>query len=326
MIRILSAAVTVAVCIVLAAASATTAWADPITVNVQPVPLHEDDATINKVGKLIYRGGLHLQSRSDRFGGFSALGLSADGKRMISLTDEGNRLDARLVYGDDGTLTGLENTEIFTLMGPEGRPLIEKPLADAESMAPGVSGEIIVGFEQAHRVWAYHPGEAGPRPLPLPDEMSGATRNRGIEALALLDDGRLFALSEGLGRDDAILGWVSDERGWNVLLYKGRDGYRPTGAATLPNGDVVLLERHFTPRQGVRIRLRRIAGQDIEAGASIGGELLAEIRAPYTVDNFEGVEAIRGPNGETRLFLISDDNFNRRSPQRTLFMMFELSD
>ncbi|MEK9671092.1 MAG: esterase-like activity of phytase family protein [Rhodospirillaceae bacterium] len=300
--------------------------ADAIDVTAVPLPLHMEKPELEKVGKLIYRGGVSLESPSDRFGGFSALGLSQDGRRMVSLTDEGNRLDAQIVYGPDGKLAGLKNAEIFTLQGPGGIPLMDKSMADAESMAPGVNGEIIVSFEQVHRLWAYPPGSNEPVPLPLPEEMKAAKPNRGIEALTLLNDGALFALSEGIGRGDATLGWISDTKGWSVLLYKGGDGYRPTGAATLPGGDVVIVERYFTPREGVRVRVRRIDHETIKAGASIRGELLADLQPPFNVENFEGIEAVKGPRGETLIFLISDNNFNRFGSQRTLLMMFELDE
>lgn len=302
------------------------AAADPIEVRTIKVPLNPEQPTLMRVGKLSYRGGIELQSPSDRFGGFSALGLSADGARMVALTDEGNRFDADLVYSSNGDLAGLRNTEIFTLTGPGAVPLMDKSMADAEAMSPGVDGEIIVSFERNHRLWAYPQNQTGPRPLPLPDEMRKAKRNHGIEALTLLNDGSLFAVSEGLGKKGANLAWISNRRGWSVLIYRNTDSFRPTGAATLPDGDVVLLERYYTPREGVRARVRRIANRDIMPGAEVSGELLADLRAPFTVDNFEGIEAIKSPNGETLIFLISDNNFNRSSPQRTLLLMFELTD
>tara|TARA_R110002073_G_scaffold6994_6_gene40486 strand:+ start:1373 stop:2359 length:987 start_codon:yes stop_codon:yes gene_type:complete len=302
------------------------AMADAVEVRSIPVPLNAENPDQKVIGKLTYRGGVELISPSDRFGGFSALGLSADGRRLVSLTDEGNRLDAHLVYGPDGDLTGITNTEIFTLTGPGGMPLMDKSLADAEAMAPGVDGEIIVAFERIHRLWAYPIGQSEPRPLPLPAEMKNAPDNNGIEALTLLDDGSLFAIAEGKGRGNTNLAWISNPRGWNVLIYRTEDSYRPTGATTLPGGDVVVVERYFTPREGARSRVRRIKSDGIRAGAEVSGDLMADIRAPLTVDNFEGIEAIRGPRGETLIFLISDNNFNRFGPQRTLLMMFELTD
>jgi len=302
------------------------ALADAVEVRSIPVPLNAENPDQKIIGKLTYRGGVELLSQSDRFGGFSALGLSADGKRLVSLTDEGNRLDAHLVYGSDGDLSGIANTEIFTLTGPGGMPLMDKSLADAESMAPGVDGEIIVAFERIHRLWAYPPNRTEPSPLPLPAEMKNAPDNNGIEALTLLDDGSLFAIAEGKGRGGTYLAWISNRKGWSVLLYRTEDNYRPTGAATLPGGDVVVVERYFTPREGARSRIRRIKADGIRAGAEVSGELLADIRAPLTVDNFEGIEAIKGAGGETLIFLISDNNFNRFGPQRTLLLMFELTD
>lgn len=300
--------------------------ADAIEVQTQAVPLNAEDPAQIRVGKLIYRGGIEMLSRSDRFGGLSALGLSADGRRMVSISDEGNRFDANLVYSPTGDLTGVTNTEIFTLTGPGAIPLMDKALSDAESMAAGVDGSIIVSFERNHRIWAYPPDQTDPHPIPLPAEMRNAPANRGIEALTLLNDGSLFALSEGLGRSGASLAWISNPRGWSVLLYRTEDNYRPTGAATLPNGDVVVVERYFTPREGVRARVRRITAADIHPGGEVSGELLADLRDPLTVDNFEGIEAIKGPKGETLIFLISDDNFKRLGPQRTLLLMFELTD
>tara|TARA_R110002124_G_scaffold21670_2_gene83146 strand:+ start:64884 stop:65891 length:1008 start_codon:yes stop_codon:yes gene_type:complete len=322
--RIISRILTGAALVFLA--GQTPALADAVEVRSIPVPLNAENPEQKVIGKLTYRGGVELLSRSDRFGGFSALGLSTDGRRLVSLTDEGNRLDAHLVYGPDGNLSGITNTEIFTLTGPGGIPLIDKSMADAESMAPGVDGEIIVAFERIHRLWAYPPNQTEPIPLPLPAEMKNAPDNGGIEALTLLDDGSLFAVAEGKGRGGTYLAWVSNPKGWSVLIYRTEDNYRPTGAATLPGGDVVVLERYFTPREGARSRVRRIKADGIRAGAEVSGELLADIRAPLTVDNFEGIEAIKGPKGETLLFLISDNNFNRFGPQRTLLMMFELTD
>jgi len=146
--------------------------------------------------------------------------------------------------------------------------------------------------------------------------------NSGIKGLALLADGRLLALTPGVrGRADAI-GWVSDAEGWSVLTYAQADEFRVSGATTLPDGDALVLESLFILRGGNAARLKRVAAGTIGAGAVLRGEVVAELRPPLTVDNFDGVEARRGTGGETLIYLISDDNFNPE--QRTLLMMFEL--
>ncbi len=296
--------------------------AEPIAVDVAPVALDATQPDRDTIGRLRYRGGLHLSADDSRFGGLSALGVSEDGRRLVALSDGGHRFSARLAYDGAGGLAGLENTDLGSLAGLDGRPLSSKAEADAESMSPGVEGEMIVAFERRHRLWRYLPGVTVPEPLPEPPEMPDLPNNNGVEALTLLADGSLLALSEGKRNRDAALGWVSHDSGWSVLTYLATDGFRVTGAATHPDGDVLVLERMFTARGENAVRLKRVAAGAIEAGARLIGDTVAELRPPLTMDNFEGIEARRGTRGEVLVYLVSDDNFS--ADQRTLLMMFEL--
>lgn len=296
--------------------------ADPIDVDARAVPLNEEAQSNDRVDRLIYRGGLQLLSPHPRFGGFSGLGVSADGARMVSVSDAGFSLSANITYDLDGNLNGLTDTRLTTLSDLDGTPLAGKRWSDAEAMSPGVEGEIIVAFERDHRIWRYDAGQTAPRVLRPPEELGDMEANDGIEALTLLNDGRLLAISEGSPREPSTVAWVSRRGGWDVLTYVTEDGFRATGAATLADGRVLVLERFFTPRQGVRIRIKEVDPRDIEAANEVHGKLLATLRPPITVDNFEGIEARVGPRGETLIYLISDDNFN--DTQRTLLLMFEL--
>ena len=308
--------------VLLFAAAHGPAFAEPIEVDARTVPLNEEVPEQTTVGALRYRGGLSLTSPDPRFGGLSALAVAVDGQQFLALSDRGFRFTARLVYDEKGDLAGVRGAELATISGLDGRPLSGVREADAESLAPGAEGEIIVAFERWHRLWRYFPGVAVPEPLPPPIELEKAPRNGGIEALTMLDDASLLALTEKYGAGDAVVGWISDEEGWSVLTYATRDGFSPTGAATLPGGDVVVVERRFTLRGGVAVRLVRIDSATIRPGARLEGRVLAEIRPPLTVDNFEGVDARRGPDGETLIYVVSDDNYN--PAQRTLLLMFEL--
>lgn len=302
--------------------AATIAHADAITVTQKPLVLNPAKSGQTTIGKLRYRGGIALTSDDRHFGGFSALGVSADGKRMISISDRGRRLAANLSYDADGDLVAIADPHLDTLADENGQPLRGKSDSDAESMSPGVDGEIIIAFERRHRLWRYLPGEIAPRPLQSPSELAGMPSNNGIEALTLLNDGSLLAISEGpKGESDAVA-WVSDRKGWSVMTYAASGGFRVTGAATLADGDVLILERRYTLRDGVAARVRRLAAKTIEPGARLKAQLIAEFRPPATVDNFEGIEVRRDADGRTFVYLISDDNFNPL--QRTLLMMFEL--
>lgn len=298
------------------------AVAEVIVVQSQPLLLNPDNTNTNTVGSLVYRGGLVLSSNENRFGGFSALGVSADGRRMVSLSDRGNRFSANLLYDTDGQLVGLEKTDLSSLAGLDGRTLQSKKESDIESMSPGVAGEIIVSFERHHRLWRYLPGQIVPEPLPSPQGIDKLKKNSGIEALTLLEDGRLLALSEGSQKVETAIGWVSDVNGWSPLTYKLEDGFRVTGAATHPNGDVFVLERYYTLRDGVAVRIKRLSPDHVQPGAELHGHRIAEIRPPLSVDNFEGIDIRSTADNRSFLYLISDDNFNFL--QSTLLMMFEV--
>ncbi len=298
------------------------ATAASVDVEAKALPLNPEDPAAQSVDQLVYRGGLHLLSTNERFGGFSGLGVSADGRRMVSVSDAGFSFSANLIYDADGNLAGVENTTLAPLADLDGTSLAGKFFSDAEAMSPGVEGEIIVAFERDHRLWRYDPGATTPRVLRPPEELTAMGQNDGIEALTLLNDGRLLAISEGSPREPSTIGWVSRRGGWDVLTYITEDGFRATGAATTADGTVLVVERNFTPRQGVRIRIKAVDPRDIGPGVEVRGELLATLRPPVTVDNLEGIEALVGPNGETLVYLISDDNFN--DTQRTLLLMFEL--
>lgn len=303
---------------------APTGHADPVEIDVTRIPLIDAAPDKTEAGQLKFRGGLHLVSREPRFGGFSALGLSADGRRMVTISDAAQSLSAELSYDEKGNLAGISNADLSPLADLDGTPIRGKHFADAEAMSPGVEGEIIVAFERDHRLWRYDPGTTVPRVLKPPAELTGMPGNDGIEALTLLFDGRLLAISEGDPDEPVHVAWISSRDGWDVLTYVSEKGFRPTGAATLPDGDVVVLERFFTPRQGVRIKIKRIAASDIGPGAQVEGSLIASLAPPMNIDNFEGIEAVRSRDGTTMIYVISDDNFNRNE-QRTLLLMFELT-
>ena len=304
------------------AAGVPVARAEAVRVDARPIALNPDDTSQTTTGLLEFRGGLALSSPDPRFGGFSALGVSADGRRMVALTDRGARFSARLVYDERGHLAGLRNTDMGAMSGLDGAPLRGSFSTDAEAMSAGVEGEIIVAFERRHRLRRYLPGRATPEPLEAPAELEGAPSNGGIEALTLLGDGRLLALTEAFGSSQALVGWVSNAGGWSVLTYGTLPGFHPTGAATLSNGDVVVLERAFTRLGTDAARLVRLDGAAIVPGARLSGVEIAVLRAPLSVDNFEGVAARPGDGGEDLIYIISDDNFRAR--QRTLLMMFAL--
>ncbi len=305
--------------------------AEPLVILATPVPLDVHGGR-DRTGRLVYRGGLELKSPDGRFGGLSDLSVDPEGRKLLAISDRGHWVEAELRYDERGYLAGLADARIGPLISQSGRRL--RGLAgDAESLAIYPDGSILVGFERQHRLWLYPaadpPFVRPPRPVPLPPRGARMPENGGIEALVRLTGGRLFALSEDLMEGGGHVGWFGDGVTWEELRYRAAPDFKPTGAAQFPPGtaragDVLILERRFTILDGVGARIAAVPRNAIRGGAALRPEELAVLRQPLAVDNFEGIAIARGPAGEARVYLLSDDNFSFL--QRTLLLMFEIED
>lgn len=300
---------------------------EPIAVRATAVALDAHTPHTTRVGRLRYRGGLHLTAASRLFGGLSGVHVGADGAELVAVSDEGHWLRARLMYDAAGDLVDVARAEMGPLRDSHGAVLQGKTEQDAEELTRLGDGSWLVSFERHHRIWRYAAGAApsgAAEPLTLSHELARAPANGGLEALTVLGDGRLFALCEELEVRGGVRGFVREGRRWHRLTY-ALDGLpRPAGAALLPTGDLLVLERSYTPRTGLLVRLRRIAARRVRKNARLEGEIVAQLRLPLTIDNFEGLAARRGPAGETLIYLLSDDNFS--PDQRTLLLMFALDE
>ena len=300
--------------------------AEPVSLTVRPVALNPRDPTQATVGSLTYRGGIAIASPDGRFGGLSGLVVTPSGD-LISVSDRGFWLIARLVLDERGYLVGVTDGEMGRLAGPGGLP-VGRRQQDAEEIALLPDGTAIVSFEHDHRLWRYHPAaipfQGKVEPVVPPAGIERLPPNGGIEALAHLSDGRLLALVEGLSAPDGgRLGWVRAPSGaWDALSYLPAPDFLPSGAAGLANGDVLVLERRFIDPFTYEARLTRVPGGEITSGARLSGREVARLAAPLTLDNYEGLAVRPGPGGETLVYLISDDNY--LPIQRTLLLQFVL--
>ena len=300
--------------------------AEPVAVRASPVSLNPENPSQRVVGRLEYRGGLHLTSEDPRFGGLSSIRVLPDGERLVAVTDEGWWVSARLV-DRDGRLEGVEDVEMGPLLGPDGRAPEGKDSRDAESLALLPDGGFVVGFEREHRLLRYPAGTGRPDGVPVavlsPPGLEKAPVNGGIEALDVLRGGQLFALTEYWIDGDVVVGWTGGPDRWKRLGLRFEAALRPSDGAVLPSGDVLVLERAYNPDRGiVNVRVRQIARSSVRPGSTLGGRLVAELAPPLLLDNFEGIAAFRDRGGETHVYLASDDNLSRA--QRTLLLKFAL--
>lgn len=325
-----------AVCVLALAAFAdfTTAFAEPIAIGASRIPLYYLRPGDTRAGSLTYRGGLNLSSGNTDFGGLSDLAVSADGSRLLAISDRARWFRARLSYDERGDLAGLSDGDLAPMLVEFGAPMRNRQ-GDAEGLTlerdGDLDGPVLVSFEQRPRVLRYDFSK-GPETLPAPVAIgpwvSTLFNNRQLEALTLLTPNSLLVLGESKpqGSSDHI-GAIEAYPGTSAPVSKmlsvaSQDPFDITGAAKAPGGGFFLLERRFSFLGGLGAQVRFVPEREISEGARLQGEVLMNLSfQDANIDNMEGVAVRRGKNGETFLYLVSDNNFSRF--QRTLLLMFE---
>lgn len=281
-----------------------------------------------KFGRLTYRGGLHLTSPSSDFGGFSGLSIGANGQ-LMAISDAGVWLRAELTR-KDGKLTGLTNARLGNIADQHGRHYKGKRAQDAEALRADSDGTYLISFEHRHRVGRFK-FENGSlrlvRNLHIPSVTRSVRGNRGLEAVAILADGKEFAFfaERQLDDDGNHSGWYVRDGKVRRLRISRSDEFDITDSVALPDGSLLLLERRFVGLlDGVHMRLRLVSANELEDADVIRGEeLFRGNNFGYAVDNMEGIDAYETEDGDTVIAVISDDNFNR-ALQRTLLLEFTL--
>ena len=307
--------------------------AEKLALRYTPVPLHTEEPGRKQVGKLIYRGGIHVEpeKRHPRFGEISGLLVSPDGRRLLAVQDFGWWLTAELLHDKKGNLVGIRDAFIAPMLGADGSALTGKD-ADAEALTlpagQAFGGDVLVSFEAHHRVDRYpfgaHGFAARPQPVSMPEALREAPLNGGLEAITSLQDGRLLGITELHANEEGnLMGWLVKGPQFDSISL-GLDGaFSATDLATLPGGDIVVLERLFLPGFARSMRIRRIPRAALRPGAVLTGEVLAEMGRRYNIDNMEALAVRVTPAGRVLLYVASDDNRNPR--QRTLLLQFELA-
>ena len=247
------------------------------------MPLDRNDPGRNSIGDLTYLGGVQLLSEAGGFGGYSGLRFLPDG-RLLAISDRGHWLAFR-TEERKGRLVGVGDATLGPLLDEAGQPLAY-PDFDAEALEvvgiPAGGLEILVAFEQRHRIWRYavpdtapvRVGARQPAPavtqiqkafarkadaLPWLEDWSGSLpANAGLEAMAVAPDGAALLLAEGTGegrfrpRHDAP---------WVPIRYAAEPGFKPTDAVFLPGEGrhlAIVVNRYFSILHGVAARLELV--------------------------------------------------------------------
>lgn len=308
----------------------------PITITARSISsFDKNNLTLKTFGKLEWLGGMQLTSPSKHFGGWSGLRLDPKGKSLLAISDAGTWMRADVKYAKDRPV-GLANARIGVLRALSGKPLSRTRDRDAEALElkSGTleKGEAIIAFEQNDRVGVF-PIRKGvlqkpKRYLKLPDGIRLNRSINGVESLAVIRKGKrknsiLAFLESRLTPDGYHRGWMVRGRRAEPVFLKDIGGYAITDLASMPSGDLLVLERRFRWSEGVKLRLRRLSAEALRKGARLTGQVLLEADMKQHIDNMEGLAIHAHSDGRAVVTLISDDNFNPIL-QRTLLLQFAL--
>lgn len=296
-------------------------------VNVTATPVAFGAET---VGRLRFRGGLELHSPDTVFGGLSGLEVLDDG-RLFAISDNGDWFEGQIQLDEGGALVGLGGVRTAFMRDESGELFPSKEEGDSEGLAQLPDGRFAVSFEQTQSIRLYDMNRDGPFGAATPGpRLAGTQRlpdNAGLEALAATAEGELVVGAEG-GEDGSTPIWVVPLNAAAPVPprigFPLREGFSLTSLDRLPDGGFVALQRFYAPVIGPRARISTFPAASLNARAEILPDVqeLATISPPLAIDNMEGVAAVRMADGATRLYIVSDDNFNAR--QRTLLLAFDI--
>jgi len=260
-----------------------------------------------------YLGSFVWTSADERFGGFSGLDISEDGRHFYALSDRANLFSGTLTRTENGAVSAAQIDTIQRLKSNDGIALgVVK--GDSEGFALAPNGTAYVSFEGKHRVAKLSLANGQTVDLKGHPDFAKMQANSSLEAIAVDASGAIFTLPERSGamerpfplyRYRAGTGW---DQPWSIPRQSGTD-FLPVGMDFGPDGKLYLLERWFTGI-GFSSRVRRF--DMTPNGPANEAELLRTMTGTH--DNLEGISVWSDAEG-IHLTMISDDNF--RFFQRT---------
>lgn len=306
---------------------------EKIAVNARAIPhFRISDSTQTKFGSLHFRGGLELSSPHGAFGGLSGLAMDADGQGFLAISDVGTWFRAKISYDPGGRASALHETFLAPVLNANGIPLKRTKWFDTESLALD-NGIAFIGIERQNDIFRFEWGKDGfaarGQPIAVPPNFKKLPHNRGCEGLGVAPRssslaGSLIGISErSHERGQPTLGFILTGKQRGEFQYALHDGFEVTDLTFMPNGDMLVLERFYSPLRGVGMRIRRIDGRMIQPGALLEGALLIDADLGHNIDNMEGLGLHRAANGQIILTLLSDDNFSLL--QRTILLQFAMA-
>jgi hypothetical protein len=308
--------------LIVSASSKTPRWLEPIIAKAIVINGHlVEGATVKTLAPLHFLKAWSLKSSYKYFGGVSA--LMHDSSGFTALTDGGTLFHFDLAA--DGNIGKGRVAPV-----PKGCARDRTKYSfDTESMIRDPqSGEILIGFEWRNAVCRTDAALTRAIRVTQPRAMRYWPQNGGAEAMVALKDGRTLIFEErapagpdtGEGLiftgDPTVAGAKPQ-----TFRYKPPAGFRPTDAAQLPDGRLLIINREYQFPISFLTEMTIVPAAMVKAGAVVTGKTIARIDNPMIADNFEAV-TVSQSKGRTFVWLMSDNNFN--AYQRTYLVQFEL--
>lgn len=274
---------------------------------------------------------VHRDSKTS--GGFSTLWVSPDCESLITISDYSqsskrgdlNRsawFEANILYDEAGNLSGVSYIRSGQLTGLDGKTV---PGA-VEAMAWDGQG-FLIAFDDRGQIYRYAGSSPSGdvfanKPVVVYEGKNLAVGNAGLESLAVLPDGRIFALWEKDEWSNEAVAWLISKQQTQSFIYEAEAN--PGGATTLADGSLLVLERQFySIFSGIQVRLVQVPQEALGGSDKVlKGKVLFDVTS-MSLDNFEGLSACRKDNRQI-VFAISDNNGDWDGSQETLLIMIEL--
>ena len=247
-------------------------------------------ASLGHAAELELVARLPVVSDHPHFGGASGVQVMDAGRYAIVLTDRGRTFEVPTLRKDGALTKRVLHAEFLSWFG-----------GDSEGLAVTPDRNIYVSYEWPARVdipWRYC--------LPSHNQFGNMRGNRALEALAVDGARRLYAIAENPvpGEADRAV-YRFDQKGWDIPRHISSDAdYKAVGADIGPDGLLYVLERRLG-LWGFQSQIRRIP-----TDTDVPPELIWQSE-PADFDNLEGLSVWQDSTGQTRLTMVSDNNFYR---------------
>ena len=309
------------------------AYGEELIVQSLPITTFKGVERGEKVDGLIWHGGLVLSSDYQEFGGLSGISFTGDNKQITMVSDIGNFFTGQLIYDEFEQLLAFGGVRTSVIKNSKGVDLPRRFAKDAEAIDViyrlGKPFSVRVGFENLTRVADFELIDGRPfgkaREVNIPHILAKERTNASLEALCIAPPnspiaGSTLLITENMLDGKNIAGFMlgNKDRG-RFSIVKAR-GFNPTDCAFLENGDLLILERG-TSFLSFTMQLRLVKADKVKPNAQLLGEIILKASGK-DIDNMEGLAVHKDSNGNERIIILSDDNFN--DWERTLMLEFSL--